>query len=319
MACALIGQEKPLSILLNYLQAGRLRGAFLLTGPEGIGKKRIALHLAQALNCLDREDDACGSCVSCQKIAAGNHPDIHLIEKAESDITIDDIRRLQRVGALRPYEARRAVCILDNAHRLNPESSNALLKFLEEPPASSIFFLVTDKPQLLFDTVVSRCKKIQCPGIVRAELAEYLITRHSLAREEAHYIAYFSEGSVGRALRLKEGNALAEKNRIIDRFMAPSDRAAAEPRSVEREEIASWCVVLAGWFRDVGLIKAGCDVSEVMNLDRLEDLGSLASRISYAQLSRLLKVLTEAVVYLEQNSNAKLLLSALQGRISALT
>ena len=123
------GHTKQIYLLQQNVKKMRLAGAYLFTGPEAIGKSLVAKALAKALNCLENCPEGCDSCISCRKIESNQHPDVHFINKGYSqEIKIEDIRGLREEASLRPYEARYKVFIINDAHNLNDESSNAFLK-----------------------------------------------------------------------------------------------------------------------------------------------------------------------------------------------
>jgi len=148
--------------LRHSLERGRLAHAYLFTGARGSGTDDVARTLAQALNCLDQDNDACGRCDSCRRIAAGNHPDIHWVrpESKSRRITVDQLRELERTINLKASTARVKVGLIVDAECLNEEASNAFLKTLEEPPAQTIIILLTAEPQRLLPTILSRCLRI---------------------------------------------------------------------------------------------------------------------------------------------------------------
>ena len=300
------GQDKAVNLLRAYFEQARLEGAFLFTGPEGIGKKMTAITLAKALNCDSHNSDACDVCASCKKIEAAQHPDIHLIDDSEGEIKIDFIRTLQKEISLRPYEARKKVFLIDNAHRLNQEASNALLKILEEPPKSSLIILTSDKPRLLFKTILSRCKPIKFTALPRHELEEVLANDYALGRSAAHFLSYFCEGRLGMALRLKETDFIKEKNAVIDRFVSGPklDISGLTDKEVIRGDLN----ILAAWFRDVYLLKAGIDPSLAVNLDRKSDLIREEKRFSLLELDTILNTISDSILRLDQNINPRLLL-----------
>ncbi len=172
-------------------------------------------------------------------------------------IKIEYIRQLQRDINLKPYEGKIKVFIIDNAHRLTPEASNSILKILEEPPKDSLIILISDKPVLLFKTIISRCKILKFLSLNRAKLQEIFKKDYGLDNNMAHFLAYFSEGRLGRALRLKDTDILKEKNRIIDKFVL-SRKPSLDNLSIQnKEEVRGYLNILATWFRDIYLIKIG--------------------------------------------------------------
>lgn len=342
------GQDKPIELLKSYLRNGRLTGAYLFSGPEGVGKYAVAKILAQAVNCLDVTDDVCGRCASCVKIAKYAHPDVFIIDlslcsdpvsgravppsqeagenargKKEAvqgrDIKIDYIRALRDEINLRPYEGRKKVFIINDAHNLTRDAQDAFLKTLEESTPDSLIILISDKPSLLAKTIVSRCRTLKFGALRRNELENILGSEYPLERPgAAHYFAYFSEGRMGQAVRLagKKG-VLDEKNKVIDEFAGP---AAGLKESVlinrlekaGREEVFETIKILAAWFRDLYVFKAGADRQEIINLDRREDLARLADGYSFEELEGKIRYLSDSIFYLEHNINVKLLLSTIR-------
>ena len=148
--------------LRRGLQRGRLAHAYLFSGPRGSGREPLARTLAQALNCLQRKDDACDDCDSCRRIAQGTHPDVYWVrpESKSRRIVIDQIREFEHSVSLKPTQARVKVGIVVDADCMTEEAGNAFLKTLEEPPAGTIIILLTADPQRLLPTILSRCLRI---------------------------------------------------------------------------------------------------------------------------------------------------------------
>jgi len=308
---AVLGQDRPVERIKNYILNGRLAGAYLFTGPEGVGKFLAALEFAKALNCLTLEADACDRCASCLKMNKLQHPDLHIIDSEGEDLKIEHIRQLQKDISLRPYEARCKVFILRDAHNLNPASSNALLKILEEPSGHSRIILVTDKPARLLKTVISRCQVVKFSPLARQGLERVLRQGYAVEEKEAHFLAYLSEGRVGRALGLKDTHFLAEKNAAIDEFVLGKSSGFSGKGILDRDDTRRILNILATWFRDLYLAKAGIPESEMINLDRKEELFKLTSKFTFVQLDEIMGFISRSLLYVDQNVNTKLLISNL--------
>ncbi|TRZ95457.1 DNA polymerase III subunit delta' [bacterium] len=307
------GQSKTVEIIQECIRRNRLVGGYIFAGQEAVGKKFFARTLAKAVNCFKLTDDSCDSCPSCKKIDKNEHPDLHLLaDPQRSAIKIEQIRRLQKDISLRPYEGKRKVFIIDNAEDLTPEAANALLKILEEPPANSLIILISAKPNLLFKTIISRCKIIKFTSLKRSQLQEILAADYSLDNELAHFLAYFSEGSIGKALALKGTDILRSKNRIIDEFVIEKKTSADYSSLQNKEYLRQSLNILAGWFRDIYLVKTGMPHTELINLDRKDDLLRTMSNFSFIDLDGILNFISDALLYLEQNINVKLLISNLR-------
>ncbi|NKB87329.1 MAG: DNA polymerase III subunit delta' [Acidobacteria bacterium] len=210
----IVGQSVVIRALQQAMERDRLHHALLLAGPEGIGKATTALVLAQALNCgAGGPRQACGTCVSCGKIARGLHPDVLWVGPDPKSIRVRQItpRSQSPVPAgqtvtvfvgYTPYEGNRRVVVIDAAHTMNPEAQNALLKTLEEPPPSTTLVLVTAAPRALLPTVLSRCQELRLSRIGRDALCAYLETEHEMPADEARLRAALTPGSIGKALAL---------------------------------------------------------------------------------------------------------------------
>ena len=305
---AIKGQDRPIEILKAYIEHARLEGGYLFTGAEGIGKKMTALALAKRLNCLEAQTDSCGACASCLKINNHQHPDVHIIADEDPQIKIDAIRQLQKNINFKAYEGEYKVFIIDNAHTLTAEASNSLLKILEEPPKKSLIILITDKPNLLFKTVISRCKVLKFLPLKRETLEEILRSDYKLDVRFAHFLAYFSEGRLGRAIKLKDEDIIARKNILIDKFILSPNPSVENLTSGSRIEVRNSLNLLATWFRDIYLLKTGIAEEEVINSDRQADLARSVSRFSFPDLDSALGSISAAIAYLDQNVNMRLLL-----------
>ena len=180
------GQEKAVQRLTGFIRKGTPPHALLFTGIYGIGKKKTALAFAMGLNChsiagqSDMESEStepCGLCRSCKKIAAGQHPDLIIVEPEQSRIKISAVRDLGNSLAVKPYEALKRVVIIDQAQAMNPEAGNSLLKLLEEPPDNTLLILIAGNTQSLLPTIVSRCQQVTFKPIPEYALAEHLLVR----------------------------------------------------------------------------------------------------------------------------------------------
>ena len=154
----IVGQPHITKVLLNQVRSGRVAHAYLFSGSRGTGKTSTARILAKAINCLDPIDgEPCGRCAVC---TAENNVDIIEMDAA-SNSRVEEMRALIERAEFAPLSLRTKVYIIDEAHMLTKNASNALLKTLEEPPAHVVFILATTEPQMLPATIVSRCQRFE--------------------------------------------------------------------------------------------------------------------------------------------------------------
>src|ERR1700682_3302211 len=205
----LVGQQHVTETLKNAIKNDRVAHAYIFSGARGVGKTTAARILAKALNCVKGPTaQPCGECDSCKEIAAGTSLDVIEIDAA-SNRGIDQIRELREMVRYAPAASRSKVVILDEAHMLTGEASNALLKTLEEPPDRVIFVMATTQPEDLGDTIRSRSQHFHFRALTFAEIAgrlEGIAKKEDLKIEAGAMavIARMAEGSLRDALSLLE-------------------------------------------------------------------------------------------------------------------
>ncbi len=205
----LVGQQHVTGTLKNAIKNDRVAHAYIFSGARGVGKTTAARILAKALNCVKGPTATpCGECDSCKEIAAGTSLDVIEIDAA-SNRGIDQIRELREMVRYAPAASRSKVVILDEAHMLTGEASNALLKTLEEPPDRVIFVMATTQPEDLVDTIRSRSQHFHFRALTFAEIAgrlEEIAKKENLKIEPGAMavIARMAEGSLRDALSLLE-------------------------------------------------------------------------------------------------------------------
>jgi DNA polymerase III subunit gamma/tau len=205
----LVGQGHVTETLQNAIRNNRVAHAYIFSGARGVGKTTAARILAKALNCVNGPTpEPCGVCDSCKEIAAGTSLDVIEIDAA-SNRGIDQIRELREMVRYAPAAARSKVVILDEAHMLTGEASNALLKTLEEPPDRVIFVMATTEPENLVDTIRSRSQHFHFRALTFAEISgrlQEIAAKENLKIEPGALavIARIAEGSLRDALSLLE-------------------------------------------------------------------------------------------------------------------
>ncbi len=266
------GHERPVTILKRALANATLAHAYLFSGEPGIGKKMTAIALAAAVNCRDAgPDGACGECPSCRKVAAGGHPDIHLLAAGGEEIKIDQIRQVQADLALKPFEGKKKILIVDGAESMNAASANAFLKTLEEPPGEALIVLVSSLPQSLLPTIRSRCQELRFLPLPRHTLASALMRRRGFAEGDAWFIAALAQGSMGRALEmdLQEERTAREELAVLWADLArmsPADvLSRAETFSKDRDRLEQLLDIGVELLRDVLVLRETGDEKLLVN------------------------------------------------------
>jgi DNA polymerase-3 subunit gamma/tau len=209
----LIGQEAVAQALTNALTSNRVAHAYLFTGARGVGKTSTARILAKALNCVNGPTpNPCGTCESCQAIAAGEDIDVLEIDGASNN-KVEEARELRQNIALRPARSRYKVYIIDEVHMLSNSAFNALLKTLEEPPPHVKFIFATTEVQKIPVTILSRCQRFDLTGIPAKRIHEHL--KQILDQEEVT-----TEPGVLELVSRRAGGSMRDAQSLLDQFVA---------------------------------------------------------------------------------------------------
>jgi DNA polymerase-3 subunit delta' len=313
----IIGQEGAIGALRRSLATKRVAHAYLFAGTDGCGKKSTALAFVEAVFC--GKEEGCGSCPSCKKIAALQHPDLHLVEPDGAFIKIDQVRELQRELAFRPFEAPKKACIIDDADRLNPAAGNALLKTLEEPPGDALMILLTANVGGMLPTILSRCQQLPFRALSQQAI-EGCLRQGGCDPESSRLAASLAGGSLKRGVEFAHETPLAERANFIERVAAFSLSrsaplfAAAEEMAADREKALTLLELLTAFLRDVMLLQGGS--SELVNGDLLPLVEREASRFSRERLMERIDWVTEARRALMRNVNPRLAFEVLFMRLA---
>jgi DNA polymerase-3 subunit delta' len=316
---AIAGHAPVLRLLRQAVSRDRVPQSLLFAGPEGVGKRAVAVALAQAVNCPDRRDgDACGVCRNCVRIGRGQHSDVILVSRGdEASIKIRTLREriLEQVG-FRPFEARRRVYIIDNADDLTPEAQDALLKTLEEPPPSAILILITAYPDTLFPTILSRCRRLRFGLLTEADVARVL--EHAGATpQEAHRRAAGSGGSVSRVLAGDAAKydddreaaltllAAAKGGAILQRLKAGAALAAHDSKRRARAALGSRLAIVQSLLRDLALLRAARDAS-LAHADLEDTLRGLSPAFDLPRVTEAFAAVSRAEHALDRNASPKI-------------
>jgi DNA polymerase-3 subunit delta' len=275
----LLGHDRVKGLLAHALQRGRVPQALLFAGPEGVGKKALALCVGRALLCDRNDGDACDECPTCRRALRGLHPDLFLVEAATAAIKIDQVRDAVREIGARPFEGRARALVIDDAHVMTEQAQNALLKSLEEPPPTSHVFLVTAAPAALLPTIRSRCQTLRFGPLAKDVLERHLRESAGLDPAEAALRAAAAGGSLGLALALESEGYRAVREQLLSLLETVDGKGALERLEAAEalqglDDHQQALTVPRSLLRDVAVLHAGGDL--LLNSDLAERLVPLA-------------------------------------------
>lgn len=318
---SITGHDRQKNILRRALSQQRIAHAYLFEGPDGIGKRLVALAFARALLC-DR-GTGCGDCSACRKIDHNNHPDIHLLNADGASIKIEQIRTLQQDISLRPLEGKNKICLIDGAEAMTLGAANALLKTLEEPRANTLLLLLSDHPEQLLPTICSRCQRLPFSRLPKQQLSEILAQKLNLKETEATILASLSEGSLKKALGQNKQLYLEKRHKLIQSLSALSAGSTiptfnfADELATEKDCLDDILDIFQAFYRDVLLLKHGRSDSELVNQDMLETLYKQCQTLSTDSLIIKMKALEAARYHLQRNVNNQLALEVMLIKMTA--
>jgi len=299
----------------SHVKSGRVPQALLVVGRQGVGKTQLAETFSKRLLCRSPQGYACGECVSCRLFAAKTHPDFLRIEPVETGkiIPVDVIRGLIANLALKPQYSGRRVVLINPAHQMNVSSSNSLLKTLEEPDEQTTLLLLTDSPQSLPATILSRCQRMEIT-VPERSMALAWLAKNGHGGDNAKVLLALARGAPIKALGLANDGIIEKRNEF---FSAWGDLAgcggdpaalAEEWSKFSAETLVDWMVC---WTMDMIRLRADPRTQAIENPDLAGHLLALAQKINLRNLFGYLDRLNSARKMLLGQVNRQLLLEEL--------
>ena len=334
----LTGNSRVKAVLKRMLANGRLPGAMLFTGEEGVGKKLFALEVARALNCRTPKDhEACGVCSPCTRIMKLNYPqredaeewtqiiwtdhsDVGLVVAPKRVLRVEQMRQIEKEANFRPFEGKARVFLIDEADKLNDASANALLKVLEEPPKTSHLILITARPAMLLPTILSRCQMIRFSPLTPEEIESHLLKNKLVDAKTARLRARAAGGSMGRALSGDLVTFTSQRKAMLKvlNALAINDDRADLLRSAEqlneaqyKEEFEERLEVLETLIRDAWILSLGVESAQLVNQDLSAELREISKKIDSSRAADWILHIEDLREQLIVNVNRKVTTDAL--------
>lgn len=351
----IIGQDAIKQNLIRTVQENRVSHAQLFLGPEGSGSLALALAYAQYLNCLDKQgEDSCGTCTSCRKYSKLIHPDLHFsypffakkkeetasdylsdwrkafldnpyldldnwreklnAENKQANINIAECHHIIKALSLKPFESAYKVLIMWLPEYLDVQG-NVLLKLIEEPPHKTLFLLVATNPEKILTTILSRTQLVKIPALTTAHIEQYLQETQQLEAQQAHQIAYLSDGNVNKVHKLlgtdtnNHFDLLVRWLRLIvmDSGLDLLDFLDKEIYKIGRENQKSFLTYSINMLREILIRKAGAEQLVRLPSSERVFVDKFAGLYASKQIEQSIDELEKAYYHIERNANPKII------------
>jgi DNA polymerase-3 subunit delta' len=349
----IIGQDLAKRVLTKAVRENKPSHTYLFLGPEGTGKMAVAVEFAKALNCNNPIDgNPCEECPPCRSIEHHNCPEVRIWspEARKQDTTIDQMREMRDYAMLRPVSTRWKVNIIEQGDTLNEESANCILKLLEEPPGYVINILLFRNSANILPTIKSRCRLVRFTQVSAAELIDRLLEDYKLTNDKARFLAVYSQGCPGKAIRLIEDEEFFQKRDTVINTaecavsgnpwsalklaevlrgeavklaqFSEDDEEPNEPIDQERpkrsgrEGLLESLDILLLWYRDLLATKLIGPSATIVNIDKQGEIS--AQSMCYPDTRRLfdaVEAILEAKRFVLANCNAQIVTEALMMRL----
>ena len=324
----LIGNEDTKALLQRLAANKRVPQSMLFAGPEGVGKKLFAFELARLLLCPDGGCDKCSVCTRIgvfdipkpekgedfDAVFLSDHPDVGMVVPYKRNLRVGAIRELEREAHFRPFEAEKRVFIINDAEKMNDSSANALLKTLEEPPATTYLILITSRPDALLQTIRSRCQMIRFAPVGVVDIEKHIASTGKFSPDDASLAARVSGGSVGKAMALDIPWFRQTRDSIVEVIraalisgnissMLQTSEQINDAKNKDRYE--ETITILETIVRDVFALAKSPDAATIANSDIAAELVRLSTEATTSTIERWIAEIEELQFNYLVNINRK--------------
>lgn len=309
----MLGHEWAVNLLREHVVQGNFRHAYLITGPQGIGRRTLALRFTQALNCPQplSPGEPCRTCRTCAQIENMQHPDLSIVqaEQIGSVLRVDQVRDLLPSLSLAPYQARYRIALFLRFEEANASAANALLKTLEEPPERVVLLLTAESAERLLPTIVSRCEMLRLRALNLDSLTRGLQERWEVPKADARLLAHLSNGRIGAALNLHRSPEQLKQRQVWlqdhHRLLGASRLRRfeyAESLAKDKQRLLPALEVWQSLWRDVFLRASGSSVA-ITNLDWTDEIDALANSLGSEPAIRMVSFIQRVMGLVDRNIN----------------
>ncbi|MBO5389479.1 MAG: DNA polymerase III subunit delta [Lachnospiraceae bacterium] len=309
---SIVGHEDIIKHFKRSIEIGKVGHAYIINGEVDSGKKMLAGAFAKTLNCEEGGTEPCDSCKSCIQFEAGSHPDIIMCTHENPNLfSVKEVRE-QIVGTIttKPYRYKYKVYIVPDAHLMNLEAQNALLKSIEEPPEYAVIILLSANIDKLLPTVLSRCMVLNTKPIRERDMLQYLVKDMGLSEDRAYFCLDFAQGNLGKAIRLANNDEYVQ---VIDSVVSVMKKIhtmdvedlAWAMSSIEKFKLSidNYMDLMMMWYRDALMLKVTGQPDKLMFKSEYTTMRKQAGLMSYEDIENKINAIATAKKRLDVNAN----------------
>ncbi|MBR91786.1 MAG: hypothetical protein CL903_03195 [Dehalococcoidia bacterium] len=334
------GHNKAIDFINKSVIMSKTSHAYLIIGPENVGKKTLAVDLASILNARPHKDMFdnqniidISSSKERSRILNGNHSDIKIIDKefshqtnkSSSVISIDEIRQIIKDIYLKPFEGEKKIYIINQAQNMTESGYNSMLKILEEPPQDAVLILTAPSIKSLPTTIVSRCQLINLNYIQKKDIENFILRNFDIDESKSEFISRISKGKIGFAI-----NACNDQTLIDDYFQTILKFAEILSSSIDKrfnyardisnlyrknknqvyKELSMWL----DFWRDLLILKNGLN-EHIVNREWREMILKISNEIEIRKILDVIQEFKKSTKYLQQNGSPQLIIEVLMMKL----
>lgn len=308
----IVGHEDIIRHFRSSIEMDKISHAYIINGEVDSGKKMLAKAFVATLQCEEGGVEPCGTCKSCLKISTGNHPDVTIVTHEKPNvISVEEIReKVVESIYTKPYESKYKIYVIPDAHLMNAQAQNALLKTIEEPPEYGIIILLTSNLNRLLETVLSRCIVLNTKPIRERDMLQHLVKELGLTEEKAYFCLDFAQGNLGKAIKLATNSEYVQ---VIDSVvgvlkkiqdMDVDDLASAlEQIQKFKMSINDYMDLMMMWYRDVLMLKVTGNIDKLLFKGEYSTMKKQAQVHSYKAIEDKIDAIARAKRRLDVNAN----------------
>lgn len=307
-----IGHDRSINILQRSIENKAVSHSYLFEGEDGIGKKLVASIFAKTLLCKEKGINPCNKCSSCIKVNSGTHPDLIFIEPDNNMIRKNQVDEMIKNASKVPFESDKKIFIIDESHKMNVESKNAILKTLEEPASFVHIILISSNPENLLQTILSRVEDIKFFPVKTKEIEIMLKDKYNLKEAQATYIAKATKGAIGKSIMYAENELFFEvRDEAINIIQAILNKdlskvfSSADFFEENKNNIEDILDMYVYWFRDILIYKELGYVDLIINVDKIDILEE-QTYLTIDRINQIIECIEETKNNLKKNINFQL-------------